>query len=330
MPINQIQFQKGLSLPEFQARYGSEDQCQAALIAARWSEGWHCAHCGCKRCFVTHNRDGRALWECFICGYQCSITAGTIMEHTKLPLRLWFLAMYLMTQNKNAISALALMRQLGVSYKSAWLLKHKLMQVMSEREDGYLLHGRVEIDDAYLGGEHPGHAWGGRKPLGKTAFVAAVQTHDDGRPRYMRLTPVTDFTNEDIRQWAHRHLAPDCHVVSDGTPGFAQVRVAQATHERHVTGGGRQGARTPQLRWVNTMLGNLKRSMAGTYHWFDHAKYAARYLAEFCYRFNRRFDLPAMLPRLLAAAVNTKPRTLVWLQSSGVAGRAMPVRLNFA
>ena len=88
------------------------------------------------------------------------------------------------------------------------------------------------------------------------------------------------------------------------------------THERHVTGGGRQAAQTPQLRWVNTMLGNLKTALAGTYHAFDHAKYGARYLAEFAYRFNRRFDLAAMLPRLLRAAATTKPLPLRSLRLS--------------
>ena len=115
MSINAIQFQRGLSLPQFQALYGSEQQC---------------AHCGCKRFFHTRNGTGRLLWECFICGYQSSCIVGTVMEHTHLPLRRWFLAMYLLTQNKNAISALALKRQLGVSYKTAWLMKHKLMQAI--------------------------------------------------------------------------------------------------------------------------------------------------------------------------------------------------------
>ena len=127
MSINAIQFQRGLSLPQFQALYGSEQQCERALVAARWPHGWQCAHCGCKRFFHTRNGTGRLLWECFICGYQSSSIVGTVMEHTHLPLRLWFLAMYLLTQNKNAISALALKRQLGVSYKTAWLMKHKLM-----------------------------------------------------------------------------------------------------------------------------------------------------------------------------------------------------------
>ena len=318
MSQNTIQFQRGLSLPQFLALYGSEQQCERAVVTARWPSGWHCAHCGCKRYFLTRNGAGRQLWECFVCGYQSSSIVGTVMEHTKLPLRLWFLAMYLITQHKNAISALALKRQLGISYRSAWLLKHKLMQAMGERDDLYPLQGRVEIDDAYLGGERAGHINGGRKAANKTAFVAAVQTTPEGRPLYMRATPVPDFTNEAMQQWAQQMLAPGCHIVSDGTRAFTQVRTAHATHERYVTGGGRQGAQTEQLHWVNTMLGNLKTSMAGTYHSFKHSKYAQRYLAEFCYRFNRRFDLAAMLPRLLGALVSNRPLPLTTLRGSEV------------
>lgn len=307
MSQNPIQFQAGLSWEQFHGLYGSEQQCEQALVATRWPDGWRCAHCGCKRFFLTRNGDGRQLWECFVCGYQSSSIVGTVMQHSKVPLTKWFLAMYLMTQNKNAVSALALKRQLGVSYKTAWTLKHKLMQAMQLRDESYPLRERVEIDDAYLGGERAGSIHGGRKAMGKTAFIAAVQTDADGKPRYMRLEPVLDFTNAEVARWAKRHLAAGSHVVSDGTPAFAQVGIVGATHERHVTGGGRQGAQTPQLRWVNTMLGNLKRSMAGTYHAFDHAKYARRYLAEFAYRFNRRFDLAGMLPRLLQALVTTGP-----------------------
>ena len=82
MSINAIQFQRGLSLPQFQALYGSEAQCERALVAARWPHGWRCTHCGCKRFFLTHNGPGRQLWECFVCGYQSSSIVGTVMEHT--------------------------------------------------------------------------------------------------------------------------------------------------------------------------------------------------------------------------------------------------------
>ena len=203
-----------------------------------------------------------------------------------------------------------------MTYKTAWLVKHKLLQTMLLREKPRRLDERVEIDDAYPGGERTGHIYGGRGPCGKTAFVAAVQTSADGQPRFMRLTPVAGFTNETIQDWATKSLAATAHVVSDGLHPFAQVTYTGATHERHVTGGGRQAAQTLQLRWVNTMLGNLKTALAGTYHSFDHAKYGARYLAEFAYRFNRRFDLAAMLPRLLRAAAQTRPLPLRVLRLS--------------
>jgi transposase-like protein len=313
-----IQFQPGLSWEQFHGLYGSEDQCEQAVVGARWPDGWCCARCRCKRFLLTRNGSGRQLWECFLCGYQSSSIVGTVIQHSKVPLTKWVLAMYLMTPNKNAVSALALKRQLGVSYKTAWPLKHKLMQAMQLRDKSYALQERGEIDDAYLGGERASCMHGGRKPLGKTAFIAAVQTAADGKPRYMRLEPVRDFTNEEAVRWAKRHLAAGSHAVSDGAPAFAQVCTAGATHERHVTGGGCQAAQTPQLYWVNTMLGNLKRSMAGTYHAFDHAKYARRYLAEFAYRFNRRFDPAVMMPRLLRALVTTGPLPLWMLRFSEV------------
>lgn len=310
MPINQIQFQRGLSLPEFLKDFGTEQQCEAALAKARWPSGWRCAHCSCSRFFHTRNGKGRLLWECFLCGYQSSSIVGTMLENTKLPLPVWFLAMHLLTQNKNGTSALELKRMLGVSYPTAWSIKHKLLAVMSEREHKRRLEGIVQIDDAYLGGERAGHAYGGRSTLQKSAFVAAVQTNEEGKPQVMRLDPVDGFTKEALKAWAQQALAPTAHVVSDGTACFAQVKHMGASHERHVTGSGRNAVQMPRFKWVNTVLGNLKTSLNGTYHSIKHKKYASRYLAEFTYRFNRRYDLASMPARLLRAAVLTSPCTI--------------------
>ena len=134
------------------------------------------------------------------CGYKCSSIVGTVFEHTKLPLPIWFLAIYLMTQSKNAVSALELKRQLGVSYKTAWSIKHKLLQTMLQREESRHLEGRVEIDDAYLGGVKQEKR--GRGSENKTPFVAAIQTDDEGKPSLMRLTRVESFTHAAIKQWA--------------------------------------------------------------------------------------------------------------------------------
>ena len=115
----------------------------------------------------------RALLQCRHCHHQASLTAGTIFEATKLPLTTWFLAMFLLTQQKNGISALELKRHLGVSYLTAWRVKHKLLQVMKERDDQTPLGGVIEVDDAYWGGERHG-AKPGRGSPNKVPFIAAL------------------------------------------------------------------------------------------------------------------------------------------------------------
>lgn len=95
MAMNKIQFQAGLSMRDFQRQYGTDEQCEAAVFASRWRQGWNCPRCAGARYACTHH--GRKLWECLGCGYQCSSIVGTVFEHTKLPLSIWFLAIYLLT-----------------------------------------------------------------------------------------------------------------------------------------------------------------------------------------------------------------------------------------
>ena len=304
MAMNRVQFQPGLSMAEFMDRYGSEASCEAALIDSRWPEGFVCPSCGGGRS-SSFRREGRLYFQCTACRHQCSVISGTVFEATKLPLTIWFLAMHLLTQSKNNVAALELQRHLGVCYKTAWLMKHKLMEVMREREDSRQLQGRVEIDDAYLGGERTGGKVG-RGSENKIPFVVAVQTTPEGKPQFVCLRQ-QPFTHEEVAIFAARSIAPTATVVSDGLWCFGAVQSVGAQHQRLVTGGGKGSVRLPQLRAVNTFLGNLKRSLGGTYHAFDFAKYAHRYLAEAQYRFNRRFNLSSILARLLRAACLTIP-----------------------
>jgi hypothetical protein len=182
------------------------------------------------------------------------------------------------------------------------------MEVMRIREEGRQLDGRVEIDDACLGGERSGGK-SGRGSENKVLFVAAVQTTADGQPQFVCLRP-QPFTTEAVAVFAARSIAASATVVSDGLWCFGAVQIFGAEHERIVTGGGKASTALPQFRAVNTFLGNLKRALGGTYHAFDFAKYAHRYLAEAQYRFNRRFNLSSILARLLRAAcvTTTHPR----------------------
>lgn len=304
MSINRVQFQKGLSMAEFLERYGSEDKCHAALVALRWPDGFICPDCDCAQ-HCTFVREGRQYWQCSACRTQFTVTCGTVFQATKLPLTRWFLAMHFMTQSKNNVSALELKRHLGVRYKAAWLMKHKLLQVMTEREDSRVLHGRVEIDDAYLGGERAGKR--GRGSENKASFVVAVQTTADGQPVALRMDPVA-FTNVALADWALKALSTSACVISDGLQCFAATIVQAASHTPIVVGSGRQSAERPEFRCVNTVISNVKTAISGTYHSFKFDKYIRRYLAEAQYRFNRRYDLKAILTRLLRAATLTGPR----------------------
>jgi hypothetical protein len=302
-------------MAEFMDRYGSDDQCEEALIESRWPSGFACPGCGCRHC-SSFRREGRLYFQCTACRHQCSVISGTIFEATKLGLSRWFLAMHLLTQSKNNVAALELMRHLGVCYKTAWLVKHKLMEVMRVREDDRQLDGRVEIDDAYLGGERSGGKTG-RGSENKVPFVAAVQTTPDGQPQFVCLRQ-QPFTHEQVSVFAARSIAPSATVVSDGLWCFGAVQIVGAEHERVVTGGGKASAALPQLKAVNTYLGNLKRALDGTYHAFDFAKYAHRYLAEAQYRFNRRFNLCSILARLLRAACLSTPAPAHFIRAAEV------------
>lgn len=302
MPMNRVQFQAGLSMKAFLARYGSEAQCEAALVQARWPDGFVCAHCGGRHA-CEFDRDGRRYWQCTHCRRQTSLLSGTIFAASKLPLTVWFLAMHLLTQAKNGVSALELRRQLGVCYRTAWLIKHKLIEVMTQREVTRRLEGRVEMDDAYLGGQRTGGKVG-RGSENKVSLVAAVQTTPDGKPVVMCLN-MQPFTKEAMADFAKRHLDPKSRVVSDGLRCFTTVQSLGIEHERTVTGGGPASVKLPQFKAINTVLGNIKTAINGTYHAFDFAKYGHRYLAQVQYLFNRRFDLSVILVRLLRAAALT-------------------------
>jgi transposase-like protein len=171
---NLVQFQKGYSLAEFIQDFDTEEKCEKFLFASRWPEGYVCPACGSNSYCTLKTR---ALYQCNGCHHQHSLTSGTIFASSKLPLTTWFLAIHLLTQAKTGLSAMALRRHLGVSYNTAWSVKHKLMPVMKERDDKKPLSGTVQLDDAYWGGEHRGGKRGRGSP-NKTPFVAAVSVDE--------------------------------------------------------------------------------------------------------------------------------------------------------
>src|SRR4051794_35720799 len=295
---------KGLSEVAFRERFGTEEACRTALFEMRWREGLTCLACGHRGFCALKSRQ---LFQCNRCKKQVRLTAGTVFQDTKLPLTAWFIAIYHLTRSKGGISSIELARRLGVRQPTAWLMKHKLMRAMAEREAKKpKLEGRIEIDDAYLGGERSGGKRG-RGAAGKTPIVAAVETTAERKPRRLRLTVVKGFRKKEIEKLAKRDLAPGSNVVSDGLSCWPAVAKAGCCHFPMVTGSGRQAAKWAPFRWVNTTLGNIKTALAGTYHHVS-AKHAQSYLTSFAYRFDRRFQLDSIVERLAWAATRTSPQ----------------------
>jgi transposase-like protein len=302
MARNKVQFQKGLSEPDFERLYGSEEACRAALFEWRWPQGFECPQCGDnKHCVL----EARGLYQCNGCRHQTSLTAGTIFASTKLPLTTWFRAIYHMTQTKQGISSIELGRRLGVTQTTAWKIKNKLAQVMMERDAGKKLRGRVEIDDAYLGGEQGGGKRGRGSP-GKTPIIAAVETTPDGKPVRLALRRVKAFSKARVKDLARQILEAGTMVVSDGLGCFRGVTDAGCIHVVVAAAEHGHSEKLACFRWVNTTLANIKNSITGTYR-AVREKHAQRTLAEFECRFNRRFDLAAIIPRLCYVAMRTPP-----------------------
>ena len=147
-----------------------------------------------------------------MCNQQTSLIAGPLIHSTRLPLTTWFLAISLVNQSKNNLSALSLKRQLGLCYRTAWRMKHKLMEAMACLENRYTLEGRIEFDDAYLGGEHTGEKRG-RCSENKIPFVAAWSTNEDGHPMYAKLSPVSGWFTQEAFE-----------VLGTGIPGAGEHR----------------------------------------------------------------------------------------------------------
>jgi hypothetical protein len=236
---------QGLSEVAFRERFGTEQACRAALFELRWREGLTRPACGHRgfRALKT-----RKLFPCRRCKKQVRLTAGTVFQDSKLPLTAWFSAIYHLTQSKGGISSIELARRLGVRQPTAWLLKPKLMRAMAEREARKpQLQGRVEIDDAYLGGERSGGRRG-RGAAGTTPIVAAVETPPERTPRRLKLTVVKGFRQKGSERLAQRDLAPGGNVASDRLSRWPAVAKAGGCPFPMITGSGKRAARWAPFR----------------------------------------------------------------------------------
>jgi len=290
-----------LTILEFQARFGTEEGCREYLFASRWPEGFACPRCGGREAGA---ETGRHLWICTACGRQTSITAGTVMHKTRLPLRTWFWAAYLVSTFHPGISAKQLQRQLGIGcHETAWAMLHKLRAAMVAPER-QLLKDEVEIDEFFLGGYEEGLT-GGRQRGKKTLVGAAIEVRGRGSGR-LRLQALPNSRAVALEAFTVATTAPGTIVHTDGLFSYSGLpRLGYDHRPRKVAS---VAADEQLLPRVHRAISNLKAWMHGTHRRVS-PEHLSVYLDEYVFRHNRRGTPMAGFQTLLGLGLAHDPVT---------------------
>ena len=292
---------------EFERRFATNQACREYLFALRWPEGFVCPRCGGRQAWAT----GRGLWLCGQCRYQASVTAGTIFQDGRLPLTLWFRAIWYVTSQKNGASALGVQRVLGLgSYQTAWAWLHKLRRAMV-RPGRDRLAGTVEVDETYWGAVEEGVV--GRLTEKKALVLVAAQHDGPRKIGRTRMRQVKDLSRATLHAFITENIEPGSVVRTDGLETYAGLK-----GYRHdpivITGSGKTADEL--LPRVHRVVSLLKRWLLGTLHGGVSHKHLDYYLDEFTFRFNRRTSASRgkLFYRLIQQAAQVEPhpyRTLI-------------------
>ena len=288
------------TLAEFDEWFSSEHACEEFLRRLRWSAGFSCPGCGGLSGWETT----RGLIRCCTCDRQTSITAGTIFEGTRKPLRMWFQAIWYLTNQKQGVSALGLQRVLGLrSYQTAWVWLHKLRRAMV-RPGRDRLTGEVEVDETFLGGE--GEEIAGRGTDRSLIVIAAeIRGRATGR---IRMAQVEDGSAKSLVSFVERTVTPGAVIRTDAWSGYVPLSRSGYRHIPKSLRASRAAGHTVMPR-VHRVASLLKRWWLGTYHGAISDPHLEYYLDEFTFRFNRRSSRARglLFYRLIQQAVSTDP-----------------------
>ena len=282
--------------------FRNDGGCREYLRRLRWPDGFACPRCG-----VTGEpwmmSDG--LLRCRSCRRRTSLTAGTVFQDTRKPLRMWFLAMWFVTSQKNGVSALGLQRVLGLgSYETAWTWLHKLRRAMV-RPGRDSLTGTVEVDETYVGGPEEGKR--GREVESKAIVAVATEKSGRGVGR-IRLRRIEDVSGDSLLPFVQGAVVPGSVVHTDGWSGYSGLATAGYRHQVTVIKSGVEPADQVMPR-VHMVASLLKRWLIGTHQGGIQHRHLDYYLDEFTFRFNRRHSQARglLFHRLAQQAVAIEP-----------------------
>ncbi len=268
---------KNMDIMKLMDKFHSEDACREILEDLRWPDGITCPRCQSKSIsrIVSHN-----VFDCNSCRYQFSVKSGTIFHDSHLPLRKWFVAVFLMVESRKGISANQLKRVLKVSYKTAWYLSHRIREAMTV-DNPVPLSKIVEVDETWVGGKrkNAGHGYKGNKVV----VAGAIQRDGDAR-----LQVVDDRTREVLNEFMKKYIADNAEAIyTDDWPAYKGIADHDTRHETVNHSENEWVRGEVHTNYVENIWSLLKRSLVGSYHKVS-KKHLDAYLDELEWRFNNR------------------------------------------
>jgi len=301
-PVGGVDYPR--TIVEFDQWFPDEDACISYLMRLRWPTGFVCPSCSGRKGWLTSRQQIR----CANCQRQTSVTAGTIFDKTRKPLRTWFRAIWYVTSQKYGGNALGLQRILGLgSYQTAWSWLHKMRRAMVT-PSRHLLSGQVEVDETYIGGEEEGLR--GREVQKKAIVVVAIEVFEPKGFGRLRLQRIPDVSSESLVGFVCREIKPGSIVRTDGWSGYEGIENHGYIRNKIVLSSSGDPAHVA-LPGVHRIASLLKRWLIGTHQGAVSKKHLDYYLDEYTFRFNRRRSKARglLFYRLLQNAVLLGPST---------------------
>jgi transposase-like protein len=289
---------------QFLTWFADEKACRNYLEKCRWPLGFACAHCGWRG---EPWKTARGYLHCQHCGCETSVTAGTIFDGTRKPLRTWYAAIWFLMSQKDGASALGLQRVLGFgSYQTAWTWLHKMRRAMV-RPDRDRLSGKVEVDETYVGGFQPDDKTGSGGER-RTIVVIAVEMHAPKGFGRVRMRRVADASGDSLMPFVSDVIEKGSEILTDGWKGYNRLTQLGYKHTPTVSSSSGDPAHV-SMPAVHRVAALLKRWLLGTHQGAVSAKHLDYYLDEYTFRFNRRSarSRGLLFYRFLQQAANTAP-----------------------
>lgn len=288
------------NLRDFDRIFASDEACVEFLEQVRWGSGFRCQSCDADEFWTL----SLGLRRCQVCRFKNYVKAGSIFDSTRLPLKIWFYAIWWVTSQKTGMSALNLQKNLGLgSYRSSWLMLHKIRNAMIF-EDRSLLQGEVEVDEAFLGGVRTGKR--GRGAEGKELIVIAAEYSGKKRVGRIRIQRVPDASAEKLESFITANIAKGATVHTDAWNGYNGVEKLGYKHMPIKSATVHPDELLPRINIVTSLL---KRWLLGTLQGRLDPKHMSSYLEEFTFRFNRKTSKARglLFQRVLEKSINVKP-----------------------